>query len=1289
MGKRALCALLGLLIIFTFCTARADATEYLLNYPYGKGELPTSIIAPDGEHMVRHYSVTAISVPIAYNKYGDHDPNGMMYVLSEDKDKIIKYAKKNSTVPNDMMQPLVIRANAGDVVVIDFYNELPTPASIHIAGAEYNVMNSDGAAAGFNKNTTTKDHIRYIWYAKEEGTYLFHDMSDTRSTQDAKNIHGLFGVLAVERPGSFWTDPVTGKYLKSGCHADIHHPTKPDFREFVTIFHDEPEMKDINGNNPVNHETGLEESTMAISYRAEAMRNRMSDEFGEEAAMSSWPHGDPATKILQTYKGDPVKIRLVNAGVKETHVFHMHNHQWYSDMNDKSSNIIDSVSFSSQEAKEIDLLFGAGSLTETIGDIIWHCHLYPHFNEGMWGLMRVNDRLDTGDRILPDGTKTQGLKPLPDRAAPPPADELHPGYPLFLQGISGEHAAKPPYGIIGSEAREATELEKANFVAGIPGNLYAKPAPEGASLKVFEISLIQMPLVYNNAGWHDPQGRLFVLKEDEEAVLKGLKKPEPLVIRANEGDEIEIRLTNKLPSTIGGNAFQLLTETTEAGFHIHLVKFDSICSDGSANGYNYDASARFNDTLIERFYADSELRTIFFHDHLSANVHQQHGVFGVLIVEPKGSTYHDVKTGKPINSGTKAIIKTPDEPDFREFVLAVHDFALLFDKNGNPLNAPAAPSSPDDPGVMGINYTCEPLQFRKGDPAYAFSSYVHGDPVTPLLEVYEGDPVRIRLFDGAHEEQHSFIMSGLRWHTEPNDKNSPVVNQQTLGISEAFNFHLDTNYKAGDYLYYFGGEDDLWLGLWGIFRTHDNKVAHLKPLEDRAAPPDTDIKENKTKKQCGKIPKAKLGELYDDKAKVKKIEICAIQKDIVYNEYGDHDPNGLLYVYKDQKDDVLSGKIKPEPIVIRANEGDIIEVTLTNCIKKPLRQTFHPSVPVNTCYRPSKRVSINAGMVLFDPANSGGVNVGYNPDQTVGPGESITYRWYADKELGTCMLTDMADIMNHRGHGLWGALIIEPKGSVYLDEESLKPISNKNAASAVIKSRGNMYREFVLFMQDGIGLYDKEGNIIPDPVEEDEGGEGVDFEDQGQKGFNYRSERFENRFENNSDPLQVFNSNIHGDPATPVLKAYTGENVTIRLLMTADKPRNNCFVLHGHKWKPQPNDPLSSKVWSQGAISVGGIYDIKFKANTYPGDYLYRSGAFRWSVEQGMWGILRIEDKKIDIKCIIAIFIIAVLLLIISIVMFINKAFCLCVIEKCKKNKRKCGKITGKIKDKIKKHRKK
>lgn len=65
---------------------------------------------------------------------------------------------------------------------------------------------------------------------------------------------------------------------------------------------------------------------------------------------------------------------------------------------------------------------------------------------------------------------------------------------------------------------------------------------------------------------------------------------------------------------------------------------------------------------------------------------------------------------------------------------------------------------------------------------------------------------------------------------EITDTVSPLVSEQTIGISEAFNIRIDEYYGEGDYLYYFGGIDDIWLGLWGIIRAHNRRQKHLLPL---------------------------------------------------------------------------------------------------------------------------------------------------------------------------------------------------------------------------------------------------------------------------------------------------------------------------------------------------------------------------------------------------------------------------------------------------------------------------
>lgn len=1209
------------------------------------------------QEITRFYEIEAIEIPIVYNKYGDYDPNGLLYVLKKDADRITESAFRNFSLdipqPCEEVKPLVIRANVGEKVVISFSHSLNRPLSIHVQGLTYDVQTSDGASVGFNHDTTTRHQITYTWYARQEGVYLFSDMGDTSSSENGTNVHGLFGAIIVEAAESRWLDPETGTELESGLFADIYHPARPAFREYAVFFHDELEIKNKDGNQPIDPHTGLPSATTGISYRSEPMRNRLPltdnhTDTGEDISMSSWVYGAPAPPILKAYVGDPSKIRLIHGGIKETHVFHLHNHQWKLEGDNPNSTIIDSITLSPQECYTLDILHGAGSLNGMIGDAIFHCHLYPHFHEGMWTLWRIYDRLQDGTGTLPDGTPIPPLLPLKDRIAPPKKDEQNPGYPDFINGTFGERPLQPPLGILnpdGSNKIEPTDLEQANFVPEFqPGALYTDTCPchtdndcscsifkgNPGSVKVFEIAIVQAKVTYNRYGWNDPQGRFFVLKEELERfggldayiqqVEEGKICVEPLVIRANAGDCIEIRLTNLLPEFIEESPFQMKTLTDIVGYHIHLVKFDTIVSDGAANGWNNIAGARQYETLIERFFANTELRTVFFHDHLFANTHQQHGVFGALIIEEAGATFHNIRTGKPLKSGAKAVIKRKDGTSFREFALFVHDFAMLFDKDGNALNPPAVPGSHDDPGVMGINYRCEPMRERlkkQDDPAYIFSSLVHGDPATPILETYPGDEMMIRLLDGAHEEQHAFNLTGMNWKREVNDPVSPDVASQTLGISEAFNIHISKPYAPGDYLYYFGGIDDAWLGLWGIIRAHAYPCKRLKPL-------------------CkGKSQILPLLPCPGKDAVIRKYEVAAIQRDIPYNCHGDHDPDGLMFVPLKDADRAKEKTYQPKPLILRANAGDWIEVTLHNLFDHPVPYFDYPKVPLDKKHKPSMRVSLNPQFLNYDPICDSGINVGFNNrEQTVGPGESKKYLWHADREYGACMLQSFGDMRNHRYHGLFGAILIEPAGAKWYRNFSLAKAFHEE--EAVITAPGvETFRECAVFIQNGIRMLDEKGNLVKTAaVNPEENGEDVDDEDTGEKGYNYRSERFANRLKKDTRISKIFSSKVHGDPATPVFKAYPCERVIFRTMMPADKPRNVGFTIHGTQWKEQPDDPFSRVLPLQGGISIGNTFNMELKDGPCcPGDYLYRSGSLKWDVESGMWGIFRVVKQGLGCKC--------------------------------------------------------
>lgn len=275
---------------------------------------------------------------------------------------------------------------------------------------------------------------------------------------------------------------------------------------------------------------------------------------------------------------------------------------------------------------------------------------------------------------------------------------------------------------------------------------------------------------------------------------------------------------------------------------------------------------------------------------------------------------------------------------------------------------------------------------------------------------------------------------------------------------------------------------------------------------------------------------------------------------------------------------------------------------------------------------------MNPQFLQYDPVCDSGINVGYNPkEQTVGIGESKRYLWKADCEYGACILQFFGDMRNHRYHGLFGTVIVEPAGTEWYENFTRR--KNPFVEQAVITAPGiESFREYVLFIQNGIRLLDAQGKLIETASEV--GGEPVDPEDTGEKGYNYRSEWFANRLAKDKRVWKVFSSKVHGDPATPIWKAYSGDRVIFRTMMPADKPRNVSLTVHGHLWREQPKDDLSREIPLQGGISVGNRFDMELKGGaSYPGDYLYRSGSYGWDVESGMWGIFRVLKRSIKCRC--------------------------------------------------------
>jgi hypothetical protein len=269
-----------------------------------------------------------------------------------------------------------------------------------------------------------------------------------------------------------------------------------------------------------------------------------------------------------------------------------------------------------------------------------------------------------------------------------------------------------------------------------------------------------------------------------------------------------------------------------------------------------------------------------------------------------------------------------------------------------------------------------------------------GDPFTPMMRALDGDRVHMKVQTGAHEEEHTKIVHGLKWLQSGSGfgeaKNSGWRNAQPGGISEQFSFRMPiTSDKAqagpfADYAYSVNASFDGWVsGTWGLlrsFRTRLGDAGDLFPLPNNrfpgrvfftnngdfngVCPEDAPLRTpDVTAVLAEDVLPVPAGVTVQDKFPLGTHEGRAPNGGtLVYNSRPDavkavdplvdpdhlgplHDPTAILYVFTEDLvfdpagvrteygDPIaLKAETPVEPLVIRANAGDCIEVTLRNAL---------------------------------------------------------------------------------------------------------------------------------------------------------------------------------------------------------------------------------------------------------------------------------------------------------------------------------------------------------------------
>ncbi|MEE8466166.1 MAG: hypothetical protein V3S68_06770, partial [Dehalococcoidia bacterium] len=573
-----------------------------------------------------------------------------------------------------------------------------------------------------------------------------------------------------------------------------------------------------------------------------------------------------------------------------------------------------------------------------------------------------------------------------------------------------------------------------------------------------------------------------------------------------------------------------------------------------------------------RWYPDVQFGTAYFHDPVSALSSWRHGLFGALISEPPGSTYHDPKTGEEVRSGPRVDIHTDQvlsddiTGSFREQVLFIQD--------DNSLTSVGLSSG------SSMNLRVEPLANRFGDPSLLFSSTEHGDPETPLLEANLGDPIVIRGLVSAANDTHTLHVDGHWFRVEPNSQTSPPVSTVHIGISERYDLAIPRaggpQNMPGDYLYSNGRAFKLREGSWGLVRVH-------APGADSALQPLPGVEAGQASAQV--CPSG---------APARSFEVSAVDVPLPMLGGG----NGKIFVTKDRLRGVLLGETEAEPLVLRANVGDCISVRLTN----------------TTGDGP---VSFHADNLAYDPMVSMGIAAGFNPPQKTAPGETRTYTFYAHPEIGetTALVRDWGNVLENPRLGLYGAIIIGPKNASYTDPVTGEEISDGWRAD-VHHPTGGSYRDFALFLQDedeviGTHLMPYSESVV------------------GASGLNYRLAPLAPRLLANRDASLVFDPETHGDPATPLLEAYAGDGVRVHVLVPYSE-QAGVFSIEGHRWPLEPGLSGSNLLSS---VQVGALEAITLVIESgaggrsaLPGDYLYGDHREPYR-EAGLWGLFRVYGQ--------------------------------------------------------------
>ncbi|WP_236580360.1 hypothetical protein [Rubrivivax sp. A210] len=431
--------------------------------------------------------------------------------------------------------------------------------------------------------------------------------------------------------------------------------------------------------------------------------------FPPHINIAGYEQKDPYTPMLRTYSGDRVRIKAQAGGDEEEHSVSIHGIKWLKTgsghgrgvnsgwVNQSSGGISEQFTMASpvfmdfsQKAGTADYLY----MMDAYQDGIWN---------GNWGLMRNYNTLQANLHALPNNVRpvqpfNRALFQSGDKAVCP----LNAPVKTFnITAVAANLVLPAVPGVTitptGDQVLRAgtPNLQLGQLPTGVALNtLHAGGPLTGTGTLVYNtrttpVTGTAQGITVNETGpLHDPTGMMYVMSSDLDAAgkLKAGVKVEPLVLRVNAGDCVQVTLDNKLPAVASDlpnyNEFRhavkrdrlhpegsthfgvnLIRPSSEVGFHTQLLEYDVTKSDGTNVGINpvqtvapgapartytfYAGDLRLAELPqvgnAAQFNLDAVLATAIEFGPVNAlpadKLKQpQKGLFGEMVVHPRGAT---------------------------------------------------------------------------------------------------------------------------------------------------------------------------------------------------------------------------------------------------------------------------------------------------------------------------------------------------------------------------------------------------------------------------------------------------------------------------------------------------------------------------------------------------------------------------------------------------------------------------------------------------------------------------